>query len=70
MDNKTFHAIKSNNRTRTRVSQKIGWLAEGNTYFLRFSPSPSLFLFSVSGLPSLFLSSLGHDIDRTANAKG
>jgi len=23
MDNKTFHAIKSNNRTRTRASQKI-----------------------------------------------
>lgn len=41
MDNKTFHALKSNNRT--RVSQKIGWLAKeirGFTFF----PSLSLFL--------------------------
>lgn len=70
MDNKTFHALKSNNRTRMRVSQKIGWLAKAMRGFT-FFPSPSL---SSSPSPrvshSLFLSSLGHNIDRTTDAKG
>lgn len=43
MDNKTFHALKSNNHTRTRVSQKVGWLAKTMRGFT-FFPSLSLFL--------------------------
>lgn len=48
MDNKTFHALKSNNQTRTRVSQKVGWLAKTMRGFT-FFPSLSLFFsFSLS----------------------
>lgn len=67
MDNKTFHALKSNNRTRTRVSQKIGWLAKAMRGFYVLSLSLSLYFYL---RVSLFLSSLGHDIDRTTDAKG
>lgn len=48
VDNKTVHALKSNNRTRTRVSQKnekkIGWLAKTMRGFTLF-PSLDLSLF-------------------------
>lgn len=62
MDNKTFRALKSNNRTRTRVSQKIG--RKSNAWFYALSPFVSLSLST-----SLFVSSLGHDIDRTTDRK-
>lgn len=63
-----FRVLKSNNRTRTRVSQKIG--AEGNAWFYALFLFISFFLsLSFSLSTSLFLSSLGHDIDRTTDSK-
>jgi len=62
MDNKMFRVLKSNNCTHTRVSQKIG--GKGNAWFYAFS----LYLSFSFSFP-LFLSSLGHDIDRTTDSK-